>query len=121
VSLAANNLAWNYAQYGGNLDVALALAQKARQADSENPGIADTLGWIYYKKGAYPTAIDLLNESNEKFGGKNPSVLYHLALAYDKSDERARAKESLTKALAVSQDFPEATEARKTLQALQTN
>ena len=28
---AANNLAYNYAQYGGNLDVALGLAQKARE------------------------------------------------------------------------------------------
>ncbi len=41
--LAANNLAWNYAEHGGDLDVALNLAQKARETDPNSPGIADTL------------------------------------------------------------------------------
>src|SRR5262249_26860380 len=50
---AANNLARNYAQYGGNLDSALTLAQKARELNPDDEGIADTLGWIYYKKGTY--------------------------------------------------------------------
>ena len=49
-ALAANNLAWNYVEYGGNLDVALALAQTAKAQLPDIPGIADTLGWIYYKK-----------------------------------------------------------------------
>jgi len=39
-----NNLAYNYVQYGGNLDVALGLAQKAREVNSTDAGIADTLG-----------------------------------------------------------------------------
>jgi tetratricopeptide (TPR) repeat protein len=118
-SLAANNLAWNYAEHGGNLDIALGLAQKARQIDSENAGIADTLGWIYYKKGAYATAIGLLNESNEKFKGNNPTVLYHLGLAYDKGGDKSRAKESLARALALNQNFPETVDAKKALQSLQ--
>src|SRR4029450_13350965 len=49
-ALAANNLAWNYAEYGGNLDTALALAQTAKAQFPDGPGISDTLGWIYYKK-----------------------------------------------------------------------
>lgn len=117
--VAANNLAWNYAEHGGNLDIALGLAQKAREINSEDPGIADTLGWIYYRKGAYGTAVALLRESNEKFKGGNPTVLYHLALAYEKSNEKTLAQQSLTKALAQSQDFPEAPEAKKALQSLQ--
>ena len=88
---AANNLAYNYAQHGGNLDVALGLAQKAREANPNDPGIADTLGWIHYKKGTYATAVALLKESNEKFKGQNPTVLYHLGLAYDKSGEEKLA------------------------------
>jgi tetratricopeptide (TPR) repeat protein len=47
---AANNLAWNYAEYGGNIDVALALAQTAKEQLPSNPSISDTLGCIYYKK-----------------------------------------------------------------------
>ena len=41
---AANNLAYNYAQYGGNVDVALGLAQKAREVNPNDASIADTLG-----------------------------------------------------------------------------
>jgi tetratricopeptide (TPR) repeat protein len=110
---AANNLAWNYAQYGGNLDVALTLAQKARESNPNDPGIADTLGWIYYKKGIYQTALSLLKESNEKYSGQNPTVLYHLSMAYEKNNEKALAHETVKKALAINQSFPEVEDAKK--------
>ncbi len=115
---AANNLAYNYAQYGGNVDIALGLAQKARELDPNDPNTADTLGWIQYKKGSYGMSLELLKESNEKFKSSNPTVLYHLGLAYQKNGDPAKAREALTKALAVSQSFPEAQDARKALQAL---
>jgi tetratricopeptide (TPR) repeat protein len=110
---AANNLAWNYAQHGGNLDVALTLAQRAREFDPDDPGIADTLGWIYYKKGIYQTALSLLKESDEKYGGQNPTVLYHLSMAYEKNNEKALAHETVKKALAINQSFPEVEDAKK--------
>ena len=116
---AANNLAYNYAQYGGNVDIALGLAQKARELDPNDPNTADTLGWIQYKKGSYGMSLELLKESNEKFKSSNPTVLYHLGLAYQKNGDPAKAREALTKALAVSQSFPDAQDARKALQALQ--
>ena len=115
---AANNLAYNYAQYGGNVDIALGLAQKARELDPNDPNTADTLGWIQYKKGSYGMSLELLKESNEKFKSSNPTVLYHLGLAYQKNGDPAKAREALTKALAVSQSFPDAQDARKALQAL---
>jgi tetratricopeptide (TPR) repeat protein len=116
---AANNLAWNYAQYGGNLDVALTLAQRAREFNPTDPGIADTLGWIYYKKGIYQTALELLKESNEKYGGQNPTVLYHLSLAYEKNNEKTLAQASVKKALSVNQGFAEMDDAKKLTEKLQ--
>jgi putative PEP-CTERM system TPR-repeat lipoprotein len=116
---AANNLAWNYAQYGGNLDVALTLAQKAREANPNDPGVADTLGWIYYKKGIYQSALSLLKESNEKYGGQNATVLYHLSLALEKNNEKALAQETVKKALMVSQGFAEVDDAKKLQERLQ--
>jgi putative PEP-CTERM system TPR-repeat lipoprotein len=116
---AANNLAWNYAQYGGNLDVALTLAQKAREANPNDPGIADTLGWIYYKKGIYQTALSLLKESNEKYGGQNATVLYHLSLALEKNNEKSLAQETVKKALMASQGFAEVDDAKKLRERLQ--
>ncbi len=49
--VAANNLAWIYAQAGANLDRALDLAQTARRALPKTPQVSDTLGVIFYKKG----------------------------------------------------------------------
>lgn len=112
---AANNLAWNYAQYGENLDSALTLAQKARELSPDDEGIADTLGWIYYKKGAYLMAIELLKESSGKFKERNPTVLYHLGMAYSKKGDTDLAKESFSKALRLNQNFREAKEAKQAL------
>jgi tetratricopeptide (TPR) repeat protein len=119
-SPAANQLAWNYAEHGGNLDVAMSLAQKARETSPNDPVIADTLGWIYYKKGVYQSAIALLKESNEKFKNSNPTVLYHLGAAYAKNKDTALARETLKKALSVSQNFADAAETRKLLNELQS-
>ena len=47
---AANNLAWNYAEHNGNIDVALSLAQTAKEQLPDAPAVSDTLGWIYYKE-----------------------------------------------------------------------
>ena len=118
---AANNLAWNYAQNGGNLDVALSLAQNARELNPGDAGIADTLGWIYFKKGIYQTALGLLKESNEKYQGQNPTVLYHLSLAYEKNNEKALAQEMVKKALAMNRRFAEADDAKKLAERLQAN
>jgi putative PEP-CTERM system TPR-repeat lipoprotein len=118
---AANNLARNYARNGGNLDVALGLANSAREFDPNDPGIADTLGWIYYMKGRYTLATELLKESNDKFQNKNPSVLYHLAMAYYKNDEISRARDALKTVLSLKQTFPEAEDAKKVLAGLGSN
>ena len=117
-SPAANNLAWNYAEYGGNLDIALGLAQKAREADSNNPSYGDTLGWIYYKKGGYGTATALLQESSERSKNANPTILYHLGMARWKNGDLAGAKDSLSKALTLNASFPESDEAKKALSAI---
>src|SRR5262249_18590329 len=63
---AANNLAWNTVEDGGNLDVALGLAQTAKEQAPEDPSVSDTLAWIYYKKHVYAKAIGLLRETAAK-------------------------------------------------------
>ena len=54
---AANNLAWNLVDGGGNIDEALGLAQKAKEKMPKSPAVMDTLGWVYYLKGSYLNAI----------------------------------------------------------------
>jgi putative PEP-CTERM system TPR-repeat lipoprotein len=116
--VAANNLAWMYAEGGGNLDVALQLAQSAKAALPDSPEINDTLGWIYWKKGLGAMAVPPLLEAVEK-APKNPVYHYHLGLAYAKNQEPAKAQVSLETALRLDPNFSNAADARKLLASLQ--
>jgi len=74
--LAANNLAANLADGGGNLDEALKFAQIAREAAPEDPNVGDTLGWIYYRKGLIGSAYPLIADAAEK-SRNNASIRFH--------------------------------------------
>jgi cellulose synthase operon protein C len=117
--LASNNLAYVMLQQGGNVDVALAMAQTARRGMPDSPNAADTLGWAYFQKGVYQSAIDMFQESlrlNEKKGGADdPTVHYHLGLAYQKANQPAQARQQLERALKIS---PNNGDARKALSEL---
>ena len=111
---ASNNLAYVMLETGGNVDVAISLAQTARRLMPDSPNAADTLGWAYYQKGLYPTAIDLFKEAVKK-NPNNPTVHYHLGLAYQKSDQPSLAKEHLQQVLKLNPNYPEADGVRKAL------
>lgn len=96
--VAANNLAYIYAEQGINLDIALQLATSAKQGLPDDPDVDDTIGWIYVKKDLPALAIKPLEESLKKRPG-NAEVLYHLGLSYAKLGDHAKARESLTTAL----------------------
>ena len=116
---AGNNLAWMLAEDGPGQDLkrAMLLAQAARDAAPQDPQIADTLGWVHYKQGAYPAAEALLRESAEKLP-TNPDVLYHLGMAQAKLGRNEEARKSLEKSLELSANHAGAAEARATLAAL---
>jgi tetratricopeptide (TPR) repeat protein len=99
---------------GGNVDVALSLAQAARKGLPEQPTTADTLAWAYYKKGAFQSAVDLLEETVRQ-APSNPNFHYHLGLVYQALNRGAKAQEQLNRALALDPKFPHAADARKVL------
>jgi tetratricopeptide (TPR) repeat protein len=115
--VAANNLAWLTAEQGGNLDVALQLAQAAKARLPNSPEVDDTLGWIYYKKGLNTLAIGSFQASIEK-DQKNALYHYHLGLAYAKNGDKDKARDSLKQALSLNPKFDGADEAQKTLASL---
>jgi putative PEP-CTERM system TPR-repeat lipoprotein len=113
-AVAANNLAWRYAEDGGNLDVALTLAQTAKRKLPDSPEISDTLGWIHLKKldaGAAVTAF----QTSVKANPKSPGFRYHLGMAYAKSGEKEKAALEFDEALKLQPNFKEAVEARRAL------
>jgi Flp pilus assembly protein TadD len=112
--LAANNLAWLLAENGGNLDEALALAQKSKEGAPYNATVSDTLGWIYLKKNDVSLALAQFQDAL-RVDPKNQAYLYHLGLAQYRSDELAAAEASLRAALAGGKTFVGIEDARKAL------
>jgi cellulose synthase operon protein C len=119
--LASNNLAYVLLEQGGNVDVAMGMAQTARRGLPNSPNAADTLGWAYYRKGIYQSAINQFQEAirlNERAGAPDDAVFhYHLGLAYQKSNQLPLARQQLERALKIK---PDSSEARKALSELRS-
>jgi Flp pilus assembly protein TadD len=113
-AVASNNLAYLMTETGGNLDVALSLAQTARRVMPNSPDTADTLAWVYYQKGNYDSARDLL-EDTLKTAPDNASVHYHLGMVYSKLSDKANASLHLKKAAALAPNTQTAKDADKAL------
>jgi Flp pilus assembly protein TadD len=98
--IAANNLAFIYAEQGTNLDIALQLATAAKQRLPNDPSVDDTIGWIYYKKNLPSLAVRPLEDSLKKLMDPRDraEVSYHLGLAYAKLGDKAKAREALERA-----------------------
>jgi Flp pilus assembly protein TadD len=130
-AFAANNLAWNYAEHGtGNLDEAVRLAQGVVQKFPDEPGFADTLGWVYYKKGLHAAAVEQLQkavrqtEARVARGQGSDSALYHyhLGMSLAALGRKPEARQQLQQAVNIikgSKLSPEnEQEARKALASL---
>ena len=114
--LASNNLAYVMLEQGGNVDVAFAMAQTARRQLPDNPSCADTLGWAFYHKGVYTSAINLFKEALKK-QPDNGLYNYHLGLAYAKNGQTALAKQQLERVMKLKPNSHEADELRKAMAA----
>jgi Flp pilus assembly protein TadD len=99
-AVAANNLAYQMVEDGDNVDVALTLAQTARRKLPDSPQTADTLAWVYYYKGNYGSARDLLEDAL-KTNPNDASMHFHLGMIYSKTDDKANAVQQLKKAVAI--------------------
>ncbi|MFY9908285.1 MAG: tetratricopeptide repeat protein [Candidatus Sulfotelmatobacter sp.] len=122
--LASGKLAYTMLQSGQNLDVALSLAQTARRGLPTSPAVADTLGWIYYQKGAYSSAIDSLQEavrlSRESKSPDNPRTHLHLGMAFAKNGQSTLARQQLQIVLRISPNSTDAADAKKQLAQLKS-
>ena len=111
--IAANNLAWIYAEEG-KLDDALRLARIAQQELRRRPEGEDTLGWVYLQKGQASDAIAAFSRAIER-APNNALYHYHLGLAYLRGGDTERGRAELKRALTISPDFNGADDARRRL------
>jgi tetratricopeptide (TPR) repeat protein len=114
---AANNLAWHILKTGGNIDEALKFAQIAKENAPKSAGVMDTLGWVYYHKGRFPSAISELEDALE-LAPENPVIRFHVGMAYRSNRQFDQAQEHLEKALELDPAFDGADEARAVLEEL---
>jgi Flp pilus assembly protein TadD len=115
--VAANNLAWIYAENSGNMDLALRLAQTARTALPNQPEVHDTLGWVYVKRNELPLAIASLRRSLD-LDPANLEASYHLGLAYEMKGDRAEARQLLQQYLKLDSNSERSAEVRRRLTLL---
>lgn len=115
-AVAANNLAWHYAEEGMNLDEALNLATTAKQELPDNAGVTDTLGWVYYKKNMPAQAILAFDEAI-KSDPRNAVYHYHAGLAYLQAGDHPKARQALNEALKLP-GFRDHDAARKALASI---
>ncbi len=117
-AVAANNLAWDYSNNGGNLEAALQLAQLAKAEIPDNSSITDTLGWVYYQKGLASLAVTTLKEAVAQ-NASNPNIHYHLGLAYLKNGNKVEARSALQHVLKLNPAFPAADDVRRALASIE--
>src|SRR5215469_1113134 len=109
--VALNNLAYLLANNTDQLDEALQRAQQAKELDANNVAVEDTIGWAFYRKGQYASAVTHLRNAVAK--DRNAVPKYHLAMAYLKNGELQAGRNSLDEALLMAPNLPEAVSAQQ--------
>jgi tetratricopeptide (TPR) repeat protein len=113
-AVAANNLAWIYAEQGQNLDIALGLAQKAKSEQPDIPSFSDTLAWVMFRRGEYAGALPLLQDCVKR-APDSAQFHYHLGMVLVADGQKAEGKAQLQAALQMKLDSADAEQARKAL------
>jgi len=96
--VALNNLAYLMAELGGDLDLALTYAQRAKQKYPQSPDVSDTLGWLYIKKNLSAEAIGIYKDLIAQ-QPTNATFRYHLGMALFQKGDKPQAKRELQAAL----------------------
>lgn len=110
---ALNNLAYLSADGYGNKEDALRLAINAFKQDPSNASVMDTVGYALYRNGRSADAVKVLERAATLLPNE-PTVRYHLGLAYHQAGDKARSQKALQESLALGQ-YPDSKAAQTLL------
>jgi tetratricopeptide (TPR) repeat protein len=102
---ADRELAYAYLKIN-NFDRALEHALLEYNRRPENIDVNETVAWVYYCKGEYAKALPYLKVAL-KTNSRNPTLLCHAGLIYEKAGESTLAKDDLRAALQSNPNIPE--------------
>jgi Flp pilus assembly protein TadD len=86
-----NFLAYSWIDRGERLNEALAMVQKAVDANPQSGAMLDSLGWAYYRLGDYKTAVAKLEDA-VVLEAADPEVNNHLGDAYWRVGRKTEAE-----------------------------
>jgi tetratricopeptide (TPR) repeat protein len=95
---AMNFIGYTLADRGTNLDEAEHLVQRAMELRPGNGAFTDSMGWVYFKKGDFSRAVELLEQAETLTPGE-PVILEHLGDAYARVDRRKEATDAYHRSL----------------------
>jgi tetratricopeptide (TPR) repeat protein len=98
-----NNYGYSLSDRGIRLTEALQMAQKALAREPDNGAYLDTMGWIYYRLGDYPKALEFILKASG-IHTTNAVVIEHLGDVYDKLGEKDKAAEAWERAAKITPD-----------------
>ena len=95
---ALNYLGYMWVDQNKNLGAAYVLLKRAHLLAPNDGAITDSVGWAYFRKGDYKTAVAYLERAAEQEPG-TPEILDHLADTYAQLGNVAEAKKLWKRAL----------------------
>ncbi len=113
--VALNNYAW--LRHQSQRPDALDYAQRAYNAASGSPEIADTYGWMLVTYGKLKEGLALLQNAKDA-APDNPGIHYHFAYALSKAGRMDEAKSVLVNVLEGTVEFEERAEAEELMKEL---
>jgi tetratricopeptide (TPR) repeat protein len=113
---ALNNLAYLYSENLNNVDRAYNLARQARDLRPDDPTVADTFGWVLFRRGDYHGALAALRESASKLP-QSAEIQFHLGMTHYMLADEKPARAALERALSAG-DFSGRDEAQAKLALL---
>ena len=117
-AIGINNLAALLSDHRSDavsLDKAAEMAGKLEK--TQQPAFRDTAGWIYYRKGEYGRAVEILKGVVDQ-APEVPVFRYHLGMAYLKLGDKSAASEHLTRATDGDYSYQGVEEAQQALKDL---
>lgn len=113
-----NNAAWLYEQLGR--PEALDLAKQAYEAAPESAAIADTYGWLLFKRDRIDESLDVMKRAYVRAPG-NAEIAYHYAAVLNAAGQKDAAKLYAERAVDSQAEFPERADAEALLAQLTGN
>ncbi len=104
--LAMNFIGYTLAEKGVDFDEAERLLQRALELRPGSGPFLDSLGWIYFRRGDLPRAVDTLEKAAALAPGE-PTIIEHLGDAYRRASRQPEARAAYRQALEALRQSPE--------------